>query len=208
MNAGMPATFHFEHRGDIRMPRDMRRHPAAGMPLDQGYFVGFKVATTRGDQYHHALLIADGHDALMRGIDQECLGLIDHVTVKSKRDIALVFMHRLTTADARLMDAAERYRVALDRARPILHTFAPSFAVIGLSETQRLCVMEFATGHALQAMDDANVRLLEETDECFQPYLVCQAHPVTLEFYALLAPAVERFKFLAGAVAAGSGMVH
>lgn len=208
MNAVMPTTFSFEHRGDIRMPRDMRRHPAAGMPLDQGYFVGFKVATTRGDQYHHALLIADGHDALMRGLDQECLGLIDHVTVKSKRDIALVFMHKLTTADTRLREAAKQYQVALDRARPVLHTFAPSFAVIGLSDTQRLCIMEFETDNALQAMDDANVRLLEEIDECFQPYLVCQAHPVTLEFYALLVLAVERFKFLAGAVAAGSEMVH
>ncbi len=42
MNAGMPTTFSFEHRGDIRMPRDMRRHPAAGMPLDQGYSWGLK----------------------------------------------------------------------------------------------------------------------------------------------------------------------
>lgn len=50
-----PTAFKFEHQGDLRSFRDMRRQPAAQIAWEHCYFVGFQVSTTHGDRYHHAL---------------------------------------------------------------------------------------------------------------------------------------------------------
>jgi hypothetical protein len=198
----------FEHRGDARVFRDVRHNPGSTVLWDHCYFVGFRVATADGEHYRHALLIADSHDAFVTGLSQEYLAMVDHVAVRSKRDISLVFMHNLMSRESGLMDAAGPYQVAVDHARPIVRSGNGRFAVVGLSESLRLCVLEVETDNALQAIDDANVLVLEQLDERFKPVLVCQAHPVTLEFYALLEQAVERFRHLVGVVSAGTRAVH
>lgn len=203
-----PTAFKFEHRGDLRTFRDMRKQPVAYISWEHCYFAGFRVTTTKGERYHHALIIADSYAALLDALSAESLKLVDYVTVRSRQDVTVVFMHNLVVYDPTLRDAESHYQAVVDQAHPLICNFDDQYVLIGVSLQHGFHIFNEQADTALHVIDDANVLVLEQYRERFRSLLVCQAHPVTLEFYALMEQAVERFKFLLGAMSAEPASVH
>lgn len=201
-------AFQFEHRGDIRTFRDMRKHPAAPIPWEYCYFAGFRVITANGDRYHHAMMIADSHAAFLAALSAESQCLVDHVTVRSRHDVSLVFLHNLVMHDPSLPYAAQNYEAAVDQVRPLIGNFDGRYVLIGVTARHGFHIFNEEADTALHAIDEANVQVLEQYGASFRSLLVCQAHPVTLEFYALVEQAVERCKLLLGAMSAEPASVH
>lgn len=203
-----PTAFKFEHLGDLHTFRDMRRQPAAQIAWAHCYFAGFRVTTTNGDRYHHAMFIADSHAAFLNAISAESQRLVDYVTVKSRHDVKVVFIHNLVVYDPTLHDAESHYQAVVDQVHPLICDFDDQYVLIGVSLQHGFHIFNEQADTALHVMDDAKVQVLAQHRECIKSLLVCQAHPVTLEFYALMEQAVERFKFLLGAMSAESASVH
>ena len=201
-------AFKFEHRGDLRTFRDMRKQPTAQISWEHCYFAGFRVATTNGDRYHHAMMIADSYDAFQDAISAESERLVDYITVKSRHDVKVVFMHNLVVYDPTLRDAESHYQAVVDQVHPLICDFDDQYVLIGVSLQHGFHIFNEQADTALHVMDDAKVQVLAQYRERFRSLFVCQSHPVSLEFYALMEQAVERFKYLLGAMSAESASVH
>jgi hypothetical protein len=201
---------HKPHNIDIADKiRDARKNTSMPIAWNQFYFVAFKVSNSEDDHYYHALILADDHDAFLEGIASEYLKLLDYAWVKSAQDINVVFVQNLMVQNPALIQAIKKYQTSLTHIKSSAIGMNPNaYSVIGLTDQFKIYSMEVDSDNALNAMDEANAQVMYECGRRFKPLLICQANPVSLEFFALVDEAVEKLKYLLGDEATDRGYLH
>lgn len=191
MNA--PKDFEHEHLSYTCQIQDARKNPTLQLAWHQCYFVGFRIAASIGDRFHHAMILADDYYTFLHGVASVYLALRDYSWIQHANEVSVVFIHNEPVQDpeSKLCISPQKY------LQPIIKSDSQNnFTVLGINSKYQLCSVQIDTDNALQAIDDANDYLLRKFGFRFQPTQVCNGHPVTIEFYGLLENAKEHFRHL------------
>jgi hypothetical protein len=203
--------FQHTHLHNPSQLRDARSNPVVMIDCDHCYFVGFRINTSCGDIYHHAMIAADNEDALYEGLAAEYNYLARFLKVKPD-DIAVVFLRNLMMHDPELVDATERFNINKEIKEGIERHDARSFIVYGFVGDKvgdrTICLMEVKSQNAMTAINTMKAMVQEQRAESFDPLEVCLSHPVTPEFDVLFQQAVTQIGMLPSTAEAAGKYLH
>jgi hypothetical protein len=199
---------HFEHINCTpKNPRDVRKNRTTTIAWANFYFVGFKINATFGERYHHALLLADDHDAFLNGIAAEHLELLNHEWITSAQDISVIFIQNLIMQNPALIDKTSQ-SPAKPKNTSVPRRNSNAFSVIGFTDHNQYCSLEVDSDDALRAINEANAQVNYAYGAQFKPLLVNQINAVAVDFFNLLNTVVESVKELMSGAATARGYLH
>ncbi len=196
----------YSHFDCSRIFRDVRSKPLPEIEQEQCYFLGFRIAIAHGYRYHHALILADDHDSLIKGVKgeykaiQERSKAIQERSSESLSNIALVFMRNMAMQDHEMNMTIVNSNIQAETEKILNKRDDNQFTVLGLQEDV-VRLMSINASDALNAIQLAR----SQSDKLLE---VCQAHPVTKEFDVLFKLAAHRIKCLIGFTPAEDSLVH
>jgi hypothetical protein len=201
---------HFEHiTRTSEIPRDVRKNRAATLEWDHFYFVGFRIDSLYGERYHHALILADEHNAFLRGVAAENLKLLDYDWIRSGKDISLIFVQNFMMLNPSLAGKSVQARPKPNgQGLSVPRRNGNAFFVMGITDTYKFCQMEVDSENAIKAIDEANAQLYYEYEARFKPLLITQINTVAADFFNLLNTVLESVKELMGGAASDRGYLH
>lgn len=200
-------SLRYIHTDSARMPRDMRRESTPEISLEQYYFVGYRIDTANAYRYHHALLLADSHDALIEGIKAENATIAARHAIPVN-NIAPVFVRNLMMLDPASIQSADSHQIREDIQAGLARRDDNQFMVFGMAGEQRVLLNTESTQDALLAIWLTRWKCAMRLAKDFRTMEVCQAHPVTREFDALFHETAKRVKQLARSQLAEGSLLH
>ena len=189
----------YSHFDRSRIFRDVRSKPLPEIEQEQCYFLGFRIAIAHGYRYHHALILADDHDSLIKGVKGEYKAIHEQSS-ESLSNIALVFMRNMAMQDHEMNMTIVNSNIQAETEKILNKRDDNQFTVLGLQEDV-VRLMSTNASDALNAIQIAR----SQSDKLLE---VCQAHPVTKEFDALFKLAAQRIECLIGCTPAEDFPVH
>ena len=206
MNHALQLSYtHADHTG---MLRDARKERPPEVACNHIYYVGFRISAGNDEHYRHALILADDYDTFLDGIAGEYNAILEHPSVTSTKDIALVFVRNLLMLDPEMSDSADCQNITTEIRAELSRQGDNQYLVFGTVGEHKICLMQANSCDALMAIHRARTASMDQFKAEFMPLEVCQAHPVTAECYALFDAAAERIMSLDRDVSAGTGYLH
>jgi hypothetical protein len=202
----MPLRYH--HDDHTRELRDVRKSRSVEVPSEQVFFVVFRVWYVNELHYHHALILADGHESFADGIAGEIQFIVDHKFARYKIDISLVFVRSLMMQRQDIKELAMQMDITTGIRKGISRRNDDKFMAFGLVGDKDLSLIKVEADDALKAIECARTKCLNQHQKKFTPMEICQAHPVTSECYALFDVAAARIKALIDAKPCNDGYLH
>jgi hypothetical protein len=173
-------VFQYEHSGGFKLILDARERSTPEVLLDDCYFLGFRLTSQGTIRYHHAWIIANDHQAFLRGLQAEREYLPQGVD-----EFDLVFMHNLRTRSSDYMSSEIRHEGSTRIGQALSQRNDEHFAVLGVTEDHWVEVLDFKVRDALMAIRMTRSHSKKICGKKLLPLAVCQAHPVTREFDAI-----------------------
>ena len=207
-NKNLTLLLRYAHADHTRVLQDVRRNKLSEIIWSQVYYVGFRISTGGMDRYRHALLLADNYDALLEGIAGEFNAIREQSSATSSGTIRLVFMRNLMTHDPEVMASAECQNITTEIRDELSRQNDSQYLVFGMVGEHKICLIKIAVGDALMAVHQARLASMDHFRAEFTPLEVCQAHPVTVECYALFDATAERIKPLVSSEPSCNGYRH
>ena len=207
MNAPLP-KFRYQHLAPPRVLNDARKNRKSDIVPAQVYFVGFRIAAKSGDQYHHAMILADDYLDLHEGIAGEYNDILDQSIVSFAYDISVIFIRNLLVLETEVSEVTERHNIKAQIQKALSKRNDDQFVVYGLIENKKLCLLKATARNGLLAMEIARNQIGHQFNKEFIPLEICQAHPVRFEFEELFNTAVERFESLIERKSASKEYLH
>ena len=189
----------YSHFDCSRIFIDVRSKPLPEIEQEQCYFLGFRIAIVHGYRYHHALILADDYDSLIKGVKGEYKAIQERSS-ESLSNIALVFMRNMAMHDHEMNMTIVNSNIQTETEKILNKRDDNQFTVLGLQEDV-VRLMSTNASDALNAIQLAR----SQSDKLLE---VCQAHPVTKEFDVLFKLAAHRIKCLIGSTPAEDFLVH
>lgn len=177
--------FRYEHSGGCQLILDAREKSTPDISIEDCYFLGFRLTCEGTIRYHRAWIIANNHEAFLRGMKAECASLPVQSPALGILEIDLVFMHNLRTRMPNYMNKEMQQEASARIGQTLCRRDDEHFAVLGVCNDQRFDVLDFKVKDALMAIRMTRSHSVKICGATLLPIVVCQAHPVTREFDAL-----------------------
>lgn len=195
--------FHYEHSGGFKLLLDARERSTPEVLIDDCYFLGFRLTSQGTVRYHHAWIIANNHQAFLRGLQAEREYLPKSILNLGVDKFDLVFMHNLRTRSSDYMSSEIRQEGSTRIGQALSQRNDEHFAVLGVSEDHWVEVLDFRVKDALMAIRMTRSHSKRICGKTLVPLAVCQAHPVTREFDAIFNRESVLIQTLIGSTTAG-----
>ena len=110
MNTPLP-KFRYQHLAPPRVLKDARKNRKSDIVPAQVYFVGFRIAAKSGDQYHHAMILANDFNDFLDGVAGEFNTILNQSVVSFRYDISVIFVRNMLVLDTEVIQITERHNI-------------------------------------------------------------------------------------------------
>jgi len=205
-----PTTpFAYCHLQQIRIFNDVRTIPSPKIEWEHCFFLGFRIRTSEGERYHHALIIVDSsEDSFYDGIAAEFEAILNQTVVTDPNDIQLIFVRCLQMKDPDKISSAERRKLDAAILKSIESDADSLFVVLMHMGNARHWILEVNSQNALTAINAVEMLADPNCGEKSYPLEICLAHPVLHEFNRLFDSTFARFEMLVKEGLGGSTYMH